>query len=221
MNIVRDVKLIDYPPAVDRLNCLTHAAGALASVAGLVFITVKSYRTGDRIAVFSCVVYALSLIAVYTGSAVYHGLPPGNKKIRARLFDHLTIPLLLAGTATPCALITLRRVSMLHCIAVFVIAWLCAAFGIFGKLCFFEKLKTPVMIVYFAGSIVMLSCAIPLAKNFNKTGFLILVAGSIAYAAGSVFCRLGMKRPSMHVIFHIFTVIGSALHFMSVYFYVL
>lgn len=219
MNALKDVKLIEYSKPVDALNCITHAIGAALAVIGMVFLVKKSLILSDTVGVISCIIYSVSLIAVYAISALYHGLPQGEAKRKARLFDHLAIPLLLAGTSTPCALITLRRVSMPNSILVITIAWFCAIFGIIAKLFFFEKLKAAVMAVYFTGGAIMLLSTVPLLENINKTGFLILVVGCVAYTVGALFCHGGIKRPWMHVIFHIFTVFGSAFHYFAIYAY--
>ena len=219
MNALKDVKLIEYSKPVDALNCITHAIGAALAVIGMVFLVKKSLILSDTVGVISCIIYSVSLIAVYAISALYHGLPQGEAKRKARLFDHLAIPLLLAGTSTPCALITLRRVSTPNSILVITIAWFCAIFGIVAKLFFFEKLKVAVMAVYFTGGAIMLLSTVPLLENINKTGFLILVVGCVAYTVGALFCHGGIKRPWMHVIFHIFTVFGSAFHYFAIYAY--
>lgn len=219
MNALKDVKLIEYSKPVDALNCITHAIGAALAVMGMVFLVKKSLILSDTVGVISCIIYSISLIAVYAISALYHGLPQGEAKRKARLFDHLAIPLLLAGTSTPCALITLRRVSTPNSILVIIIAWFCAIFGIIAKLFFFEKLKSAVMAVYFTGGAIMLLSTVPLLENINKTGFLILVLGCVAYTVGALFCHGGIKRPWMHVIFHIFTVFGSAFHYFAIYAY--
>ena len=219
MNALKDVKLIEYSKPVDVLNCITHAIGAALAVIGMVFLVKKSLILSDTVGVISCIIYSVSLIAVYAISALYHGLPQGEAKRKARLFDHLAIPLLLAGTSTPCALITLRRVSTPNSILVITIAWFCAIFGIVAKLFFFEKLKVAVMAVYFTGGAIMLLSTVPLLENINKTGFLILVVGCVAYTVGALFCHGGIKRPWMHVIFHIFTVFGSAFHYFAIYAY--
>jgi hemolysin III len=219
MNALKDVKLIEYSKPVDALNCITHAIGAALAVMGMVFLVKKSLILSDTVGVISCIIYSISLIAVYAISALYHGLPQGEAKRKARLFDHLAIPLLLAGTSTPCALITLRRVSTPNSILVITIAWFCAIFGIIAKLFFFEKLKAAVMAVYFTGGAIMLLSTVPLLENINKTGFLILVLGCVAYTVGALFCHGGIKRPWMHVIFHIFTVFGSAFHYFAIYAY--
>lgn len=210
MAIGEDVKVIEYSKKVDFANCLTHAVGAVLSVIALVaFLTrAEGFRS-----IFSAVVYGLSLVAVYTVSAVYHGLKVGEMKRIARLIDHSTVPLLIAGTATPCALISLYEVSHFHGILVFSMGWLCAFFGIFSKIFFFEKLKSVTMAVYIVSGLVMTLCAVPLLGEIDKGAFGKIVFGSVLYVIGAIFCGLGVKRPVLHIVFHLFVMAASAVHF--------
>ena len=221
MRITENIELIEYTKRQEILNSLTHAAGAVFAAAGLILCLNKVRGEGMR-AVLSACVYCSAFFAVYASSALYHGLPPGEAKRLFRLFDHIAIPLLLAGTATPCALITLYRVSPFHGYAVFATGWFCAAFGIITKLFFFndKKLKTICMAVYFAGGASMLFSAIPRLGSINKTGFLLLCLGCLAYTAGAVFCRIGIKRPWFHTAFHVFVLAGSIIHFYVIYTYI-
>lgn len=214
--IAKDVKLIEYSESVDRLNCITHAVGAVLSVPALVFLILCA--DGAR-AVASALIYGLSMLAVYTVSAVYHGLESGEAKRKARLADHSAIPVLIAGTATPCALLTLYEISIPHSVTVFAIAWFCAIFGIISKLFFFEKLKAVTMAVYIISCVVMLSCALPLLDKIDIEAFGGLVLGCVLYLIGAVFCYLGIKRPALHVVFHVFVLLASVTHYIVIYNY--
>lgn len=213
-----DVKLIEYSRKVDLGNCITHAAGAVAAAVGFVFLVAKA--SGVR-SILSAVIYGLALVAVYTVSAVYHGLTGGEAKRRARLVDHSTVPVLIAGTATPCALMTLWNLSPAHCVFVMSVGWGCTFFGIFSKLFFFEKLKTVTVTVYIVSGIAMLASVVPLLDKINGNAFGGLLLGNAFYLTGALFCAIGRKREVMHVVFHVFTVVGSAVHFLVIYNFVL
>lgn len=221
MKLTKDVKLIEYPRGVERANVLTHAPGAVFGAAGLFALIKKAAASGSGRIIFSAAVYGAAFLLVYLCSAVYHALPQGEIKRRARLLDHLAIPLLLAGTTTPCALVSLWRVSVPHGAAVFAAAWAVAAFGVLGKLFFFEKLKAAVIAVYFAGGSVMLFSALPHAASFDKTAFALLFAGSAVYCAAGLLCRAGIKRPVFHPVFHAVVLLGSLTHFAVIYFFIL
>ena len=177
---------------------------------------IKSENTRQFAASF---IFGFALVAVYTMSAVYHGLPCSEAKRRARLADHCTVPLLIAGTATSCALIILSDLDKKHGLFVLILAWSCTAFGIFTRLFFFEKLKNVTVGVYIISGILMLVSVIPLLKDINGGAFGRIVTGCMLYLAGAVFCLLGVKKPWLHVVFHVFVLLGSAIHFYAVYTY--
>ncbi|MBQ5824982.1 MAG: hemolysin III family protein [Clostridia bacterium] len=214
----KDIGLIEYPKKVDMANCITHALGAALSAVALVMLVVKA--EGLRADV-SAWVFGLSLVAVYTVSAVYHGLTDPQKKLTARLIDHSTVPMLIAGTATPCALITLYEISVFHALAVFFLGWFSALFGLFAKLFFFEKTRRLTVAVYIVSSFLMMCSAIPLLGEIDGGAFGELVFGNALYLAGAFFCWLGKKRPAMHAVFHIFALLASAVHFFVIYRFVL
>ena len=217
------VSLINYSRPWDISFCVSHAAGAVFGIAAHALAVSKTLREGDATATEAALIYTMAFILVYTISALYHGLLPGKAKAFARRLDHMAIPILLAGTATPCALITLYNLSPVHGIVVFSAGWLCAAFGVITKLFFFnnEKMKIAVIAAYFVCGGAMLLSAVPLIGSINKTAFLLLVFGSALYSIGAVFCRIGIKHPPMHLPFHIFVLAGSIVHFFTIYHYVL
>lgn len=216
------VSLVAYSKAQERANCLTHAFGAVCAAACFAATMRKVLPAGGARQIGAAVVYCLAFLAVYTISAVYHGLPPGDAKRRARRLDHMAIPLLLAGTATPCALIPLHRVHPATGIAVVCIAWFCAAFGVISKLFLFEnkRFKTLCMVVYFTGGAAMMLLAVPLLGRIDRTAFLLLTAGCLLYSLGAVFCRIGMRRPWFHAVFHVLVLLGSLVQFGVIYHYI-
>lgn len=223
MDLVKNIKLIEYSKTVDALNSLTHGIGAVLSLGAMIALVIKAVSFTDTIGLISCIIYGVSMLSVYVISAVYHGLPPGKAKLVARLFDHLAIPLAFAGTCTPCALITLRNVSAPHAVIIFVLAWFLAVFGVTSKLFFFEKMRKAVMWVYFSIGFIMLFICIPLLKGgtINNHGFYVLITGSFFYCVAGLFCYLGIKKPYFHILFHIFIIVASGFQFFAIYQYIL
>lgn len=136
------VELIEYTKAQDALNCVTHALGAVLGAAVLILLIKKAAPFNSARYMASAIVYGLSIILLYSASAVYHGLPQGEAKRTARLVDHSVIPILLAGTATPCSLITLYNHNKICCAVVLLLGWGSVLFGFIAKL-FFSKRRKP------------------------------------------------------------------------------
>ncbi len=216
--INKNIGLIEYSEKVDFGNCVTHATGAALSVPALILLCMKAEGFRETV---SAIIFGLSLMAVYTVSAVYHGLRDEKKKEKARLIDHSTVPMLIAGTATPCALITLYNISIIHSVLIFVLAWGCTLFGLFAKLFFFEKTRKATVAVYIICCLIMICSGIPVLGKINGDAFGGLVLGNAFYLIGAVFCGIGRKKPVFHIVFHIFALIASAVHFYVIYRFVI
>ncbi len=214
--IGKDVELITYSKKVDFWNCFTHSMGVVFAVIALILLVGKAEDTRHML---SALIYGMAMIAVYTMSAVYHGIPNGELKRKARLADHCTVPVLIAGTATPCALLTLYEINAAIGIAVLVLAWLCTSFGIFSKLFFFEKLKAVTMTVYICSGALMLMSVIPIFDQIDTVAFSEILAGCGCYLIGAILCGLGRRTPWLHPVFHVFVLLGSIFHFYAIYIY--
>ena len=52
-------------------------------------------------------------------------------------------------------------------------------------------------------------------------GFWLLLAGGISYTLGAVLYGIGSKKRWFHGMFHVFVLLGSILHFLAIFLYVL
>ena len=91
----------------ERFNSISHLAGATLATAGLAVLVVLAARQGDPWKVVSFSVYGTTLSLLFIISTLYHSLR-GKAKIIFCKLDHCAIYLLIAGTYTPFALVTLR-----------------------------------------------------------------------------------------------------------------
>src|SRR4051812_35936912 len=83
---------------------------------------------GDRLKQISFLIFGACLMFCYAGSALYHGLCLPEEHIeRFATLDFIGVYLLIAGTATPLALVVLRGRWRCGVLALF---WLTAAVGI-------------------------------------------------------------------------------------------
>ncbi len=89
-----------YTLGEELFNAITHGIGALLSVAGCVILLVRCHQLGDGVAVVSSAIYGTTLIILYTMSTLYHALANEKAKAVFRVFDHVTIYLLIAGWAS-------------------------------------------------------------------------------------------------------------------------
>ena len=131
MSESEDVKF--YSPLEERINILSHAFGLLLSVIALVLLVQRASPYGNILYVVSFAIFGISLISLYAASTFYHSTRTPRLRARLRIVDHATIYLLIAGTYTPFALITLHGpVGWTF----FAIAWSMAVSGIVLKVFF-------------------------------------------------------------------------------------
>ena len=218
------VKLMNYSRTEDMVNAVTHVIGVPLGIAALVLCIKKCLEIDSTIGVVASVIYGVSIILLYAGSAFYHGVKPGMLKKVLRIIDHCNIFLLIAGTMTPFALVAFRPNHPVLCWVSIVFAWSCALFGIVGTAINQEKFKVVQMTLYISIGWVLIFAIKPMLTIFSgflRPGLILLFVGGALYTIGAIFCGLGKKLPYFHALFHGFVLAGTVAHFVSVYSYVL
>ena len=103
----------DYSPGEERLNVLTHAAGAVLALGGMALVPFVVPEHGvRRVAAFA--VYLLALFGMYLASSCYHAARTPERKALLRRFDHAAIYLLIAGTYTPVMLLAAAMLTIFY-----------------------------------------------------------------------------------------------------------
>lgn len=206
------------------INALTHGVGILLSAAGLIFLTMKSLHNQSGLQLAGALVFGLSLIALYTASTVYHGLPVSPRAVQImRRVDHTMIYVLIAGTYTPICLVTLKGVLGWSLLA---LVWGLAFVGIVVKLLWMNAPRWLSTGFYVLLGWLAAFFIVPLFKALPFSGFLWLLAGGILYTIGAVFYAakpnwLRLGKFGYHEVFHLFILAGSGAHFLLVSRYVL
>ena len=199
------------------LNCITHGAGVLLSIAALVLLVVFSSLRGGASHVVGSTIFGAALLLLYTASTLYHSFQKPGVKQLFKIFDHCCIYILIAGTYTPFLLVTLRGAIGW---TLFGIIWFLAVSGIIFKVLFVNRFKILSPIAYILIGWIIIFAIKPLADALAPGGIVWLVAGGLAYTMGVVFYAW-KKLPFNHAIWHLFVLSGSICHFFAVIFYVL
>ena len=214
MNISQGIKY--YSPLEEKLNIYSHVIGLVLSIAALVLLVIRATHHGDAFYIVSFSVFGTSLIILYAASVIYHSTQEPGSRSKLRVVDHAAIFILIAGSYTPYTLVTLNGQTGW---ILFGIAWSIALSGIILKLFFTGKYKLLSTLMYLAMGWMVIFAIKPLINNLSTEGLFWLVAGGLAYTIGAVLYSI-KKIKFNHAIFHIFVLLGSFCHFVSVYFYV-
>lgn len=206
-----------FTPNEERAHALSHAAGAALAAAGTGVLVVQARTYGGAVEVISALVFGLSMVLLYSASAAYHSVAAASLKARLRVVDHASIYLLIAGTYTPFSLIVL---SGAWGWSLFAVVWTLAALGVAFKVFFTGRFDGLSVAVYIAMGWCGVVAAKPLMAALPPAGLVLLVAGGLAYTGGVVFYLLEQMRYH-HVVWHLFVLAGSALHFVAIHLYVI
>lgn len=206
-----------YSPLEEKTNIISHAFGLVFSVAALVLMLIRASMHGNGWHIVSVSIFGASLIALYAASTLYHSATDLKLRSRLRIIDHATIYVLIAGTYTPFTLITLNGSTGW---IIFGASWTMAIIGITLKVFFTGKYDVISTLMYVFMGWIIVFVITPLINSLSAEGLFWLFAGGVAYTTGAVLYSI-KKIKFNHAIFHMFVLLGSFCHFVSVYFYVL
>lgn len=198
-------------------NSITHGLGSLLSIVALALLTVYAAFHGDGWHVASCTVYGLTLVLLYTASALYHSFRDARVKRMLKVVDHASIFLLIAGTYTPFLLVPLRGPWGW---TLFGLVWAIAVAGVVLKLFWTGRFRVLSTFMYLGMGWIVVIAFKPLIHNLPRGGLILLAAGGLLYTLGTVF-YLWKRLPFGHAIWHGFVLAASGCHFFSVFIYVI
>lgn len=206
-----------YSPFEELLHALSHGIGALLSILALVLMLTLSVQLGDSWYLASSLVYGSSLILLYSSSTLYHAMRNAAIKRRLRQLDHAAIFILIAGTYTPFTLINLRDNWGLP---LFGLIWAIAIAGVIIELATGLKYKKLSLGLYLGMGWLVIVAIQPMLNHVASGGLLLLLSGGLCYSLGVIF-YIWKRLYLHHVIWHLFVLGGSVLHFFAIYYYVL
>lgn len=215
------IQIPKYSLSEELMSAISHGVGAILSLVILITCLIVSIKHHNGYGIIGSIIYGLNSILLYIVSTLYHALKPNRAKKVFRIIDHCTIYLLIAGTYTPYALVTLREVSPLVGWSVFIVVWLCAIIGIVFTAINMNKFKVPGLVLYLVMGWVIIFNIKTLIDGIETAGFIYMIVAGIIYTIGAILYGLGKKIKYMHSIFHFFVVIASFLFYLSIIKYVL
>lgn len=213
--------LPDYTRAEERFNMISHIVGGGMGIAATVLCVVAAALEGNGYGVVSGAIFGGSMVALYTISSVYHGLHSGTGKKVMQILDHCTIYFLIAGTYTPFCLCTIRQHNPALGWGTFGFVWALAVVGIVLNAIDLKRFQKVSMVLYLGMGWCIILTGKLIVQLLGGTGFALLVGGGVAYTVGAVFYGLGHKKRYIHSVFHLFCLVGSALHILCILFYVI
>ena len=156
------------------------------------------------------------MIVLYFSSTLYHSFRPGRLKHIFRIIDHSAVYLLIAGTYTP---FTLGVLYGAWGWTLLVLIWVLALAGVALK--FLRRMSHPVIstVLYLLMGWLIVVAIDPIYTRLPAAGLAWLVAGGLAYTAGTIFFVYDSRLRYGHFIWHWFVLAGTTCHYFAVYWY--
>lgn len=206
----------------ERFNAGSHLVGACFALVGAGLLVSQASAQADPWKIVGMALFGLSLVALFASSALHHaidGSPRLNEILRT--LDYGSVFLLIAGSVTPLVLVWFRTVygwTVLGAI------WLVAIAGIVLRSVWREVPKWLTNTIYI--TLGWMSVLIVGAGELPAGALVMLLASGAAYSVGFVVFAIERPNPwpgvfGFHELWHLFVLLGAALYYLLVYWYVL
>lgn len=204
-------------------SAITHLLAMLMTMFGATPLLIRAVLSGDGIMFMAMIIFVSSMFLLYTASTLYHSVNIGGKVLTFfRKMDHMMIFVLIAGSYTPVCLLVLDPKSGSILLAS---VWGLAAIGMLIKALWITCPKWFSSIIYISMGWTCLGVFGQLLDKLTPVQFWLLVSGGIFYTVGGIIYALKFpvfggkyKYFGAHELFHVFVMLGSACHFIFMFF---
>ena len=196
----------------ERFNGYTHLVGAILALAGAGLLIGLATLRADPVRIASFSIYGATLCLLYLASTLYHSTRGRAKRVFRKL-DHCAIYLMIAGTYTPFAILTMDRAwggALFGCM------WSLAVVGIVQELCIARGARLTSLAIYLLMGWFALAALLPLVETLSWNAFAWIAGGGLVYSAGIVFYLYDERFKHWHGIWHLFVMGGSAAHYAAI-----
>ncbi|SOE22953.1 hemolysin III [Spirosomataceae bacterium TFI 002] len=195
-------------------NMLSHGIGLVFFILACPILIFKSTQSDLENFTLASIIFSISLLMVYTSSTTYHSVYKLKLRLRLRVFDHISIYFLIAGSFTPFVLVMLKSNAGYWVLS---ILWIAVIIGTVFKYFFTHKFNLVSTLAYVAMGAMALFVIEPLHEVLSEKSFMFLAIGLGSYLIGVPF-YLWKKLYFNHFIWHVFVLGGSFFSYLAIYY---
>jgi len=192
-------------------DAVVHVAGlAFALIAAPVLVVLAFRWFGDIGTVTATTIYAVSLLAMLTCSAIYNMVTRPEWGDRLRRLDQSAIYMKIAGTYTPFAVLTGTHAG-LFLAGIWGASLTGASMILFGP----ARWKRPSFALYLAIGWAGVLFGGPLVAGLGPVSLTLILAGGLLYSLGVVFL-LWERLPHHNTVWHVFVLVATAAVYAAI-----
>jgi len=169
----------------------------------------QSQISNSKFQIAGAALFLLGMFLMFLSSTLYHAVTMPHAKARLRIFDHISIYVMIAGSYS---LICLSVLGGWVGWTLFIFLWTCVLAGTIGKCIALGKHPKLSLALYLAMGWVALIIIYPLWKHLTLAAFLWIVAEGIFYTIGSYFFNKDEEHAFYHAVWHVFITLGASSH---------
>ncbi|MFC3230990.1 hemolysin III family protein [Marinibaculum pumilum] len=193
-------------------DAIVHVVGLACGLAACIALAAIAAPSADARLGIALAVYGAGLMTMLGCSAAYNLSRSPRQKRWLRRIDHAAIFVMIAGTYTPFAMISLQGAWGWGLLG---FVWVVALAGVAAKLFLAERFERFSIPAYLLLGWTVLVALEPLLSALSLAGLLLLGIGGLLYTIGVLFYRWE-RLPFQTAIWHVFVLAAAACHFSAV-----
>ena len=204
-------------PAEEKANTWTALLPALATIAiawPLMERALQSQISNFKFQIVGTSLFLLGSFLMYFASTLYHVVVAPKAKARIRIFDHISIYVMIAGSYSPiCLTVVCRWMGW----SLFGFLWACVIAGVVGKIIALGKHPHLSLTLYLMMGWAALLVIWPMWQNMSHVAFTWVIAEGVFYTIGAYFFNKDEEHAFYHAIWHVFIILGSLSHTIALW----
>ena len=203
--------------AEERANTWTHLIPLVATLAiawPLLRLATEAHLVCPNYQIVGTALFLVGMFLMYGSSTIYHAATNPIRKRRLRVFDHISIFVMIAGSYSP---ICLTVIGGWVGWTVFGFLWTCVFAGIIGKFIALGKYPKLSLALYLAMGWTALVVIWPMWQRMPHVAFWWIIGEGICYTVGAYFFHHDEEHAFYHAVWHVFIILGSACHTIALW----
>lgn len=196
----------------ERANTWTHLLPAVATLLiawPLLRLSLHSSALPVWMNVLGTALFLAGMLLMYVSSTLYHAVTAPVHKRRLRVFDHISIYVMIAGSYSVICLSVLRGWMGW---TLFAFLWACVIAGIIGKFVALGKHPRLSLSLYLMMGWAALLVIWPMWQLMPRAAFWWVLAEGVFYTIGAYFFHGDEQHAYWHAIWHVFIILGALSH---------
>ncbi|TMI96300.1 MAG: hemolysin D [Bacteroidetes bacterium] len=194
------------------VNSIVHGFGILFGIICIPILITLSAKGNNLNAVIGSGIYGFSFLMVFTFSTLYHGFQHEKVKQTLKIFDHISIYYLIAGTYTPIVLIYNHNSFGITLLCVL---WSLTIVGTIFKIFYCGRWEIISTAIYLLMGWSMLAGGNEFFLRMPNAVLQMVISGGIIYSIGTVF-YLWDKFTYSHALWHLCVLAAAICHYVAI-----